>query len=114
MDLTKEIIGISLSTWETAPDWVKRVIEKEYREKNKLIHINGYSMSKPDGEIEFEVYALCFASTFTSMKVYKVYKFTVQENPYIDYVWVDCNELKTYLDAIKGVSFNEFYENDNL
>lgn len=109
MDLTKEIIDISLSTWETAPDWIEQIVEKERKEKNKLIHIDGYSMSKPDGEIEYEVYSLCFATTFTCMHIYKVYKYTNNDSPYIDYVWVSCDELKTYLDAIKGVSFNEFY-----
>ena len=113
MDLTKEIIDISLSTWETAPYWVKQVIEKERREKNKLIHIDGYSMSRPDSEIEYEVFCLCFASTLTCMRVYKTYKFTTQDKPYVDYIWLDCNEMKTYLDAMKGVSFNEFYENNN-
>ena len=114
MDLTKEIIDISLSTWESAPDWVKQVIEREHKERNKLIHIDAYSMSKPNGEIEYEVFCLCFASTHTCMRVYKVYKFTTQDKPYVDYIWLDCNEIKTYLEAMRGVSFNEFYENDNL
>lgn len=113
----KEEIAISLDCLENAPEWVTQRIEIERKEKNKLIHISGYSVSRPDGEIEYEVYSLCFATTHTNMRICKITKWFNTwdiDNLKECIVWVNCEELREYLKAIEGVDFNEFYQDNNL
>ena len=105
MDRIKEIINVSVDDLTVAPKWVTDIIDKERMNKNKLLHINGWSISLPDGTIEYEVYAMCFASTYTSMHIYKVHKWTGMDEPSTAMTWVDTDELKTYLKKMEGVSF---------
>ena len=109
MDKIKELINISVDDLTVAPKWIMDIIKKEYKDDNKLIHINGWSVSRQDGMLEYEVYAMCFASTFNSMHIYKVHKWANMDEVYIAMTWVDTDELKTYMKELEEVVFDGKY-----
>jgi hypothetical protein len=104
MDYIREIIPVSVDDYNKVPYWVRDIIDKEHREKDKLIHIDGWSMRKPDGEMEFETYSLCFAATLTSMRIYKASKWLGKDEPNVNMVWLDTGEINTYLRAMERVN----------
>lgn len=102
----KHTILISVDDLSKAPSWVMEVIAREKEGNNKLIDINGYAMKSEDGFIVYEVFALCFASTFSTMNIYKVVKWADMDAT-VEKVWVCTDELREYLKKIEGVSFYE-------
>lgn len=107
----KRIILDSVGDLSKAPSWIMEIVNKEKEENNKLININGYVMETEDGLIVYEVFALCFAHTFSTMNIYKAVKWhtsglAIENETIIDKVWVSVDELKLYMEEIKEVSFS--------
>jgi len=108
----KRIILVSVENFSKAPKWIKEIIDKEKEENNKLIDIKGYVMETENGEAVYKVFSLCFASTHSTMNIYKVVKWytsgllTGESETIIDKVWVSVDELKTYMEEIKEVNFS--------
>lgn len=102
----KQTIPINVDDLGKAPSWVMEIIAREKEANNKLIDIDGYAMKMEDGFIIYEVFALCFASTFSSMNIYKAVKWFDMDAT-VEKVWVFTDELRKYLKKMEGVSFYE-------
>lgn len=103
-DMHEQEISISVNDLTCAPDYIKKIINTEETDyKNKLISISGYSMCYPNGDIQYDVFDLAFSSSFTTLNIYKVTKWTDDRLPNINRVWTDKEKLKEYLRLMKGV-----------
>ena len=104
METMKVPMEIDKDHLETAPDYIRKVLDKETKENNILLHIEGESQCYPDGEIAWDLYTLVFASTMTGLRIYKISKW-VDMPPNINYVWLYKDEADKYFDLLKGVDW---------
>ena len=104
MDTIKVPMAIDKDHLETAPDYIKAILDDEMRETNKLVHIYGFSQCYLNGEIAYDTYTMAFLSATDTVRLYRVSKWAdmpVSTNM----VWLDKEDLQMYLDLMKGVIF---------
>ena len=104
MDTVKVPMEIDKDHLETAPDYIRQILDKEAKDNNILLHIEGESYCYPDGEDLYDLYTLVFASTMTGLNIYKVSKW-VDMPPRINFVWLFKDEADKYFDLLKGVDW---------
>lgn len=104
MDYIKVPMEIDKDHLETAPDYIRDILDEELRETNKLIDIRGYSRCYPNGEIEYDTYTLVFLSATDTVRIYRTSKW-VDMPTNTSMVWLDKDELQSYLDIMEGVKF---------
>ena len=104
METEKVPMAIDKDHLETAPDYIKVILDDEMRETNTLVHISGFSMCYPNGEIAYDIYKIVFYDVLDTVRLYRVSKWAdmpVNTNM----VWLDKKELEDYLDIMEGVKF---------